>query len=456
LAVFIQALFLNKFTENKMPQSKIWEAFRQYKAVSTDTRKIPSGALFFALKGDHFDGNRFAAQALAAGASYAIVDDPSLVVPDDTRYILVPDTLLALQQLGRQYRQQFQIPVVGITGSNGKTTTKELVHAVLKTERRAYATTGNLNNHIGVPLTLLAMPEDTEIAVIEMGANKPKDIEELVNIALPTHGIITNIGHAHLEGMGGIEGVQRTKGEMFDFLRLHDGFAFVNIHDHRVAALAEGVAHQVGYGGQASAYRILDLKTSAHGQTISLLADGEHLTIETQLLGRHNAENALLAVAVGRHFGISDAHIQAAVAGYVSTMNRSQLHRQGDRTFLLDAYNANPSSMEATITSISQQGHAQVALVLGDMFELGVGAPALHAGLWEFARQALPAALIVGIGPLFHASRPVGDARVVSYASVHDAQASIAAVLHDSRYILLKGSRGMALERLLPSLDVVL
>ncbi|MBP6640073.1 MAG: UDP-N-acetylmuramoyl-tripeptide--D-alanyl-D-alanine ligase, partial [Bacteroidia bacterium] len=221
-----------------MPQSKIWEAYLRQKAVSTDTRKIRLGDIFFALKGDNFDGNRFAAQALLDGAGFVVVDDPAVVPQDDDRYILVPNVLLALQGLARQYRGTFDIPVFAITGSNGKTTTKELVHAVLSSERRAYATQGNLNNHIGVPLTLLAMPPETEIAVIEMGANKPKDIEELVNIALPTHGVITNIGQAHLEGMGGILGVQRTKGEMFDFLREHQGIAFVNENDPLVAEVA--------------------------------------------------------------------------------------------------------------------------------------------------------------------------------------------------------------------------
>jgi UDP-N-acetylmuramoyl-tripeptide--D-alanyl-D-alanine ligase len=439
-----------------MPQSKIWEAYLQQGHVSTDTRKIQPGVLFFALKGDNFDGNRFAANALDTGAAFAVVDDPSVVVAGDSRYILVPDVLTALQQLGRQQRERFSIPFIGITGSNGKTTTKELVQAVLSTERKAYATTGNLNNHIGVPLTLLAMPSDTEIAVIEMGANKPRDIEELVNIALPTHGIITNIGNAHLEGMGGIEGVQRTKGEMFDFLRQHAGFAFVNEHDPRVAALAAGIPNTVGYGGPASAYRILDLQESDAGQSITLSARGKTLVVSTQLLGRHNAENAMLAVAVGQHFGISDGAIQQALAGYVPRMNRSQLHRQGDRTYLLDAYNANPSSMEATLQSIAAQRHNKVALILGDMFELGPTSDALHAGIWKFARQAMPHALVIGIGPHFDGHRPAGDPLMRSYRSVADASDVIAKDLDGYDFVLLKGSRGMALEKLYPALGIAL
>jgi UDP-N-acetylmuramoyl-tripeptide--D-alanyl-D-alanine ligase len=439
-----------------MPQSKIWDAFLQQKAVSTDTRKINAGDLYFALKGDNFDGNRFALQALGAGAAFAIVDDPEVVPQDDARFILVPDVLLALQNLGRMFRETFDIPVIGITGSNGKTTTKELVHAVLSSERRAYATQGNLNNHIGVPLTLLAMPEDTEIAVVEMGANKPKDIDELVHIALPTVGIITNIGHAHLEGMGGIEGVQRIKGEMFDFIRAHGGLAFVNENDSRVVEEAKGIAKTVCYGGPQSNYRILSIHENTEVQTIELLANGRPMTVSLQLLGRHNAENALLAVAVGQHFGISDAAIQSALAQYVPRMNRSQLVKAGGRSILLDAYNANPSSMMATIGSIAQQQHPHVALVLGDMFELGPTSSTLHHDLLVFARQTLPQALIVGIGPMFQQNLLENDALAKVYPSVQAANEHILQDLEGYDFVLVKGSRGMALERLLPTLGVKL
>ncbi len=439
-----------------MPPSNIWDAFQSQQAVSTDTRKIPQGAIFFALKGDNFDGNRFAAAALDAGAAFVVVDDPSVAPAGDDRYIVVQNSLLALQDLARQYRKTFDIPVIGITGSNGKTTTKELVQAVLSSERRAYATTGNLNNHIGVPLTLLAMPRDTEIAVIEMGANKPKDIQELVEIALPTHGMITNIGNAHLEGMGGIDGVQRTKGEMFDFLRASHGYAFVNENDPRVLAAAQGIAGRLGYGAPTSAYHIIHSKESNDGQQITVGANGKEITVTTHLLGRHNAENVLLAVAVGQHFGISDAAISNALAAYLPRMNRSQLHRQVGRTYLLDAYNANPSSMEATILSIAAQGHPHVALILGDMFELGIHSDAQHQGIWAIARAALPSAIVVGIGPAFHQHRPTNDRLTRSYASVEDALPTILSDIQDCEFVLLKGSRGMALERLLPALGVQL
>lgn len=437
-----------------MPQSKIWDAYLRQKAVSTDTRKIRLGDIFFALKGDNFDGNRFAAQALADGAAFAVVDDAAVVPGGDERYILVPDVLRALQALGRQYRETFDIPILAITGSNGKTTTKELVHAVLSSERRAYATQGNLNNHIGVPLTLLAMPHDTEIAVIEMGANKPKDIEELVNIALPTHGVITNIGQAHLEGMGGILGVQRTKGEMFDFLREHQGIAFVNEGDPLVKEVAAGLPERIGYGSEESPYHIVRTQENEEGQFITMEARGENLQARIHLHGRHNAENALLAVAVGQHFGISDEGIQTALAGYLPRMNRSQLHRHDDRSILLDAYNANPSSMKATIASIAAQEHASVALVLGDMFELGPTSDELHSEIWKFARTQLPNALIIGIGPHFLKSIPQRDEKMRGYASIAEAQTHLNADLDSYKFVLLKGSRGMALERLLPTMGI--
>ncbi len=439
-----------------MPQSKIWAAFLRQKKVSTDTRKIQQGDIFFALKGDNFDGNRFAAKALLDGAGFVVVDDPEIVPAGDERYILVKNGLFALQDLARQFRETFEIPILAITGSNGKTTTKELVHAVLNTERRAFATQGNLNNHIGVPLTLLSMPEGTEIAVIEMGANKPKDIEELVNIALPTHGVITNIGQAHLEGMGGIEGVQRTKGELFDFLRAHNGIGFVNENDPLVLGAATGIQEQIAYGGPRSPYHILRTQENDEGQFITLKARNNTMLVRINLHGRHNAENALLAVAVGQHFGISDEGIQEALASYLPRMNRSQLHRQGDRSILLDAYNANPSSMKATIASIAEREHASVALVLGDMFELGPTADELHAEIWTFARNVLPNALIIGIGPHFLRRMPHEDALMRSYASIADAQEKINADLEGYAFILLKGSRGMALERLLPTIGVEL
>lgn len=437
-----------------MPQSKLWAAYQRQKAVSTDTRKIHPGDIFFALKGDNFDGNRFAANALASGATYAVVDDAQVVPTGDDRYILVPDVLLSLQSLARQYRETFNIPVVALTGSNGKTTSKEFIYTALQAGMRAYATQGNLNNHIGVPLTLLAMPRDTEVAVIEMGANKRHDIEELVNIALPTHGIITNVGYAHLEGMGGIEGVQRTKGEMFDFLRAHGGMAFVNDGDPRVLAQAHGLRQTLGYGSDASPFRLVDREEFEGHQVLQIDAAGQMMEVSIHLLGAHNATNALLAVTVGSHFGVPVAAMQAALAAYVPRMNRSQLHHQGDRTFLLDAYNANPSSMQASIAAVAEQDHASVALVLGDMFELGPTSAELHAGIWAFARRALPKARIVGIGPHFSATRPAQDNNTITYPGVPEAEGSIARDLEGCEFVMLKGSRGMALERLLKAIGV--
>jgi len=277
-----------------------------------------------------------------------------------------------------------------------------------------------------------------------------------VEIALPTHGVITNIGNAHLEGMGGIEGVQRTKGELFDFLRASNGFAFVNENDPRVVAAAEGLARWFGYGGATSDYRILQVTEFTDHQEITMAALGKFMKVKLHLLGRHNAENALLAVEVGLHFGISYTAILSALSAYLPKMNRSQLHRQGAHTYLLDAYNANPSSMEATIQSIAAQDHASVALILGDMFELGTHSDELHRNIWTFARAALPNALVIGIGPSFHRHRPQEDPLMFSYPSIEDALPFIAQAIQPYEFVLLKGSRGMALERLLPTLGVQL
>lgn len=437
-----------------MPHSKIWEAFCEQKVVSTDTRKIKPGDIYFALRGDNFDGNNFAAAALEAGAAYAVIDRPEALVADDARYILVDDSLVALQELGKMKRESMSIPFIGITGSNGKTTTKELLHAVLTSERNAYATTGNLNNHIGVPLTLLAIPDDTDIAVIEMGANKPKDIEELVNIALPTHGLITNIGKAHLEGFGGIEGVKKTKGEMFDFVRAHNGFAWVNEGDENVAAVGRDLPNQIGYGGARSPYKILSAREDETGQDVRIWASGKEMDFRIQLQGRHNAENALVALMVGQHFGISDEGILAALAAYQPKMNRSQLVLQDGIRYMLDAYNANPSSMQAAIHSIALQSHQKVGLILGDMFELGPESHALHTELWQFARKELPNAKVIGIGKAMRETMPEGDPNLAGFADVDEAKPAIKSELQGCDYILIKGSRGMALERLLPSLGV--
>lgn len=429
----------------------ILEAFLQQGSVSTDTRQIKEGDLFFALKGPNFNGNAFAARALEAGASYAVIDEQAYAVPGDARYLLVPDSLKALQQLARDYRRRFDIPILGITGSNGKTTTKELIQAVLATEKRVFATPGNLNNHIGVPLSLLSMPADTQLAVIEMGANQPGDIAELAHIALPTHGIITNIGQAHLERFHSIEGVRKTKGELFDFLRTHGGTAFVNTLDTQVMRAAKGLKQMVTYGRQDSHAWVEVLHSSLQGMQLHLHHRQwpEPLHLESALSGSYNALNILAAACIGVYFGLKPTSIQQGIASYRPTNNRSQLLRRGDYTIWLDAYNANPTSMRAAISHLMQvAGGKKVALILGDMYELGAQSEQAHRELGEFVHSLHPYRLI-GIGAHMKQTVAVAGGVASWFPDVETAKDALPGLLKGAEVLLLKGSRGVALEGLL-------
>ncbi|MEO0468228.1 MAG: UDP-N-acetylmuramoyl-tripeptide--D-alanyl-D-alanine ligase [Bacteroidota bacterium] len=425
------------------------ELFRQSGRVSTDTRKIQNGDLFFALKGANFNGNLFAAQALEAGASHVVIDDPDVHQPDDKRYILVKDSLRALQELSRAWRRTFDIPIIGITGSNGKTTTKELMYAVLATEKKAYATAGNFNNHIGVPLTLLAMPADTEIAIIEMGANQPGDIAELADIAEPTHGLITNIGRAHLEKLINLEGVRQTKGALFDFVEAHQGYIFLNQADPRLVQTAQSMTSISTYGTPESI---------CHGEVIARRINGmdirvqhqdwdEALIFSTHLTGDYNAHNILAAISIGVHFGISTTAMQAGIRSYVPTNNRSQLIEKGGKRILLDAYNANPSSMRAAIENIFSH-QKKTGLILGDMLELGEEAESIHAEIGQLVKKCQPLVMI-GVGPLMQAAVQEAGPQAHAFDNVASLLPHLGVLLADCEMVLIKGSRGIALERLM-------
>lgn len=429
--------------------------FQQYRSISTDTRRLKPGDLYFALKGGNFDGNTFAAQALATGASFAIVDDPKVCPSDSAEYILVPDVLEALQSLATAWRRTFSIPVLGITGSNGKTTTKELVASVLRQRFRVHATTGNLNNHIGVPLTLLSMPTDTEIAIIEMGANKPGDIQELCDIAEPTHGLITNIGKAHLEQLGGIEGVSHTKGALFRSVRSREnGFLFINAADTNVQKEALGPA-AIGYETSTYGAPDTDVWHEIFAATLEGMAvilhrrQGAELRVETPLSGAHNGINLAAAAAVGMRFSLSDSEIKAGLEAYRPTNNRSQLTSFRGVQVWQDAYNANPSSMRAAIQAVMQMAQGKrVLLVLGDMFELGEHSRAEHQALCEFVNEMQPAAAItVGLHLLeVHKSLSVPHQ---AFATAAEAKTAFLAAIGEADLVMLKGSRGVALEQLL-------
>ena len=415
--------------------------------VSTDSRQPQPGTLFFALNGPSFRGAAFAPQALAAGARHAVVDDAALAATDPARYTFAPDPLLALQALAQYHRQQFAIPVLAVTGSNGKTTTKELLTAVLAQQFRVLATIGNLNNHIGVPLTLLRLRAgEHDFAVIEMGANHRGEIAELCFLAQPTHGLITNIGKAHLEGFGGAEGVALGKGELFDYLARTGGTAFVNTLDARLSALAAPVPTRLTYPGPLDIYPATLL--AADPAVALRLADGTDAA--AQLTGDYNFPNLAAAAAVGLHFGISPPKVAIALAHYNPQNNRSQLLRTAaGNELILDAYNANPSSMAAALRSFAGRpvapGHTKLVL-LGDMFELGDESTAEHRALGHLlAELNLPAVLL--IGP--EMSEAAGLAAHIQHFATKAAAATwLTENPLRNRQVLIKGSRGMALETL--------
>ncbi|MCB0638787.1 MAG: UDP-N-acetylmuramoyl-tripeptide--D-alanyl-D-alanine ligase [Lewinella sp.] len=429
---------------------ELYTHFRQQGRVTTDSRRILPEDIFFALRGDRFDGHDYADQALADGAAYAVVDRKSAVQSD--RYLLVPDVLEALQSLARHHRRQFALPVVAITGSNGKTTTKELMAAVLGGHYRLHFTQGNFNNHIGVPLTLLAMPGDTEIAVIEMGANHQGEIDALCRIAEPTHGLITNIGYAHLEGFGGLEGVKKGKSELYRYLAATKGVAFINEDEKYLGELAVMVGRKVYYHCSEHPdpdhvpMEIVCRGIHPHIQ-VAFLGEGARLyEAKSQLSGVHNLQNIKTAIAVGKYFKVPATVIVEAIEGYVPANNRSQWLERGGVRYFLDAYNANPSSMAASLDNFARQSHPHRAVILGDMLELGEESEAAHRRIAEQA-VGLGFSKVILVGPHFRAAAE--SLGLPHYADVAALKAAWDREDHAGQTILLKGSRGMALEGLL-------
>ncbi|TGE21695.1 UDP-N-acetylmuramoyl-tripeptide--D-alanyl-D-alanine ligase [Hymenobacter aquaticus] len=424
--------------------AEVYARFQQSTAVSTDSRQDQTGTLFVALNGPSFRGRDFAPQALAKGARYAVVDDAALAATDPARYTYAPDPLLALQRLAHYHRRQLAIPVIGITGSNGKTTTKELLHAVLSRRYRVQYTRGNLNNHIGVPLTLLSITQEHELAIVEMGANHQGEIDLLSHLAEPTHGLITNIGKAHLEGFGGEEGIAKGKSELFRFLAATGGTAFVNTADARLPGLAAVVAEQITYPGPADTYPAELL--AAAPQVVLRLHDGT--VVEAQITGGYNFLNLAAAAAVGTHFQVPTPDIATALAGYAPTNNRSQLVSTSRNEVVLDAYNANPSSMAAALTSFAARpAPGGKVVILGDMFELGEESQAEHRALGELlAAQPFGTVLLVGPDMQHAALKP----EFLHFPTKAAAAQWLEAHPLTGQQILIKGSRGMGLETLLP------
>ncbi len=421
---------------------ELYKLYFQFPSVQTDTRKLKQGDLFFALKGPNFNGNTFAQKAIDAGAKCAIIDEKKYEIPNKT--FLVKDVLKALQQLARHHRSQLNIPFLAITGSNGKTTTKELIHAVLSTSFNVYTTEGNLNNHIGVPLTILKIKPDAEIAVIEMGANHPKEIESYCKIADPTHGIITNCGKAHIEGFGSIEGVKKAKGELFDYLRQRrDGTAFVMWDYDYLQEMSKDIFNLIKYGTSDADIngRIL---TSDPFLKLSITDHGHHTDISTQLVGGYNLPNVLAAIAVGREMKIGIPKIKHAIENYLPSNSRSQLLQKGSNKIILDAYNANPSSMKAAIENFANMEANNKVLMLGAMAELGADSEWEHQNLIDFLKKYKWQEVIL-VGKAFSPFRSAFR----YFENAGEAKEWFSKQQFDNTTFLVKGSRSTQMEKVI-------
>ena len=431
-----------------MEISELYTLFLASEGVNTDTRTLKPGQIFFALKGENFDGNAYAVLALHSGAAYAVVDEET--PGDDPRLLRFPDTLLALKELAAFHRMQLDIPVIGLTGTNGKTTTKELIREVLATHFTVAATKGNLNNDIGVPLTVLSIGPEADIAVVEMGANHPDDISALTWVSQPAYGLITNVGKAHLLGFGSFEGVKRAKGQLYDWLSEHDGQAFVNVDDDNLYEMAVSRPLSIiPYGVAGEDAEILP--TSAENPFLRMSIGGE--TLETRLVGSYNAANVMAALAVGRQFGVPLADGLAAIAAYTPSNNRSQMTRTERNVVIEDAYNANPSSMAAALDNFALlQAEDKIAL-LGDMRELGEDSVKEHVKiLKKLDGCGLTHACLVGE----EFKKALGEAGTPDYvkwfATSDDLAAALAERPLSGATVLVKGSNSIRMGKVLPTL----
>jgi UDP-N-acetylmuramoyl-tripeptide--D-alanyl-D-alanine ligase len=426
-----------------MQIEELYKLYLKHPSVQTDTRKLKEGDIFFALKGGNFNGNAFAQQALDAGAVYAVIDEAAFEIPGKT--ILVDDVLTALQNLAKHHREQFTIPFIAITGSNGKTTTKELINAVLSASYKAYTTEGNLNNHIGIPLTILKIKQDAEIAIIEMGANHLKEIESYCVYAQPTHGLITNCGKAHLEGFGGIEGVKKGKGELFDYLRNKtDAAVFVMWDYDYLQEMSKGISGIIKYGTGGDAHVIGKISKSEPFLEVAITLGIEPTSIQTQLVGEYNLPNVLAAVTIGKYFKVSEAKIKSSIENYAPSNSRSQLIEKGSNKIILDAYNANPSSMKLAIENFSKLQAANKVMMLGAMAELGEESLNEHKGIVEIIQQGKWKAVALVGGDFLKIEHPF-----ISFANTTEAKNWLDQQHFENSHFLIKGSRSMQMEKVL-------
>lgn len=424
-----------------MDISYIHSLFLKCNSVSIDTRKIESNSLFVAIKGENFDANTFAKEALEKGASYVIIDDENYFI--DQRTVLVENSLTALQELAKFHRQYLKLPIIALTGSNGKTTTKELINVVLSKKFNTKATVGNLNNHIGVPLTLLSFNSETEFGIVEMGANHKKEIEFLCELAQPNFGYITNFGKAHLEGFGGVEGVIEGKSEMYSYLSQNEKLAFINLEDKIQVEKSKTLkSYSFGINKEVANVNISSIAANPFVQI-----QFSNLLIQTHLIGLYNANNINAALTIGKYFGVEEAAIKEALESYIPENNRSQLITKGTNQIILDAYNANPSSMAVAIENFLQLDNSNKIMILGDMFELGNESSQEHKAIVDFLLDKKDV-IFYFVGKEFYSNRT--DKNSFHFFETFDTFSEhLQASKIENSSILIKGSRGMALERTL-------
>ena len=427
-----------------MKIEKLHQLFLKFNVVSTDTRSISNGALFFALKGDNFNGNDFAKKALDSGASYCIIDEQQS--QSNARFILVPDVLITLQELANFHRKYLNIPIIAITGSNGKTTTKELINSVLGQRYKTHATQGNYNNHIGVPLTLLQMDTSVDIGIVEMGANHIGEIANLCQISAPNYGYITNFGKAHLEGFGSAAGVVKGKCELYDYLKSNKGVVFINGDDKKqVQQIGDYKSVNIFSKDNSS-----NIQVSMTSQTPFISFESQGCTMESQLVGIYNFSNAAAAIAMGCFFEVSLENIKKGIASYTPNNNRSQIIQKGSNTIILDAYNANPSSMEVALDNFNSMKSPLKIVILGDMFELGIHSKSEHQAVIDEVNSLNFSSVYYVGSHFFELASDLSKANF--FKTTESFRNQLQSLVFKDALILIKGSRGMALESLLDSL----
>ena len=424
-----------------MSIEELYSIYLEHPSIETDTRKIKEGDIFFALKGPNFNGNNYVEEAFKRGAFYCVCDEMSAITTG--RILYVENVLITLQQLAKHHRQQFSIPFIGITGSNGKTTTKELVHEVLSTTYKCYTTKGNLNNHIGIPITILSVKKDAEIAVIEMGANHLKEIEGYCLYAMPTHALITNCGKAHLEGFGGEEGVKKGKGELFEYILKTDGTVFLNSDYDYLEKMSTAIKNKITYGSVEAVF-VGKAKEGEHLLEVEIVKGADINVIKTQLAGNYNLPNVMAAVCIGKYFEVPDDKIKNALEAYIPTNSRSQIIKKGTNTILLDAYNANPSSMKVAIENFALMDGENKIVILGGMMELGNESLKEHATIINLLSKHKWKQVVLAGKDFINL-----PSSILHFNNATEIAGWFKKQQFKNATILIKGSRSMAMEKVL-------